>query len=98
MQSKQLKVTDELIQRCLIPLSAYFRTKIRVVVHIPHCTGDKINYFSGKKYLVILNRLVYRTPKAFLEYVVNRFALPPIIKVESCFVLERQDRIVTELS
>jgi hypothetical protein len=68
------------------------------VVHVPHCNGDKVNYLRGKKHLVILNRLVYRTPKLFLDFLVNRFALPPFIKLEACIVLERQDRIVSELS
>ena len=87
--SKTIKVTDELIQKCLIPINAHFRTKIRVIVHIPHCTSDKISYFSGKKHLVVLNRLVYRTPRAFMDYIVNRFALPSQVKTEACFVLER---------
>jgi len=33
-----------------------------------------------------------------MDYIVNRFALPSQVKVEACFVLERQDRIVSELN
>ena len=67
--------SEAFLQKCLAPLKEHFQPKIRVIIWIPDCTlhDDHVDYQKGKKHLVVLNRLIYRSAKGFLDYLVNRF-------------------------
>jgi hypothetical protein len=97
-QAKTLQVTDDLLKRCLRPLQQLFQTKIRLAIGVPICNNEQADFLRSRKYLVVLNRLVFRTPRQFIEHLVTKFGLPTALRQDACLVIERQDRIVSDLS
>lgn len=45
-------------------------------------------YGQGKKYLLVMDRLIFRSVKSFLDYLVTKFGLPTKVKLEACLVLQ----------
>ena len=58
----------------------------------------EVDYRVNHKYLVLLDRIVYRDVKKFQEYIVTKFNLPSEMLNESVLIQEDQDRIVMDLS
>jgi hypothetical protein len=82
-------VTDEMLQKlCFKPLSEIFCPKIRIFVKIPNVVGDKVDYCRGRKYSVILDRMVYRSVKSYIDFLAVKFDLPNQVKLEACLALQ----------